>query len=70
MFIMGGKGNKSITTDTHVVLMICVCLPYLEPTGLHGMGVTHDPASSCLIIVRSGQGTKLCGTLITYDDRV
>lgn len=39
---------------------------YVEPTGLHEMGGTHDIASSCLIMVYSNHETKLCGMLITF----
>lgn len=43
---------------------------YVEPTGLHEIGVTHDLVSSCLIMVYSNHETKLCGMLTTYADHV
>ena len=65
-----GKGHTSNTTCScpHYIY-ICVCLRYLEPTGLHESTrweSINDLDSSCLIMVCNDHGTKLCGMLITY----
>lgn len=58
--------NVLIERARLVVVRTVFFLRYLERTGLHGMGVTHDLFSSCFTMVCSNHKTKLGGILTTH----
>ena len=64
---------KGHTINTNCACPHYLCLCYLEQTGAHESmrwESALDLDSSCLIMVCSNHGTKLCGMLITYADHV
>ena len=63
--MFGLEGRATRVTRLVVVLSVCVCVIWSRR--VHEMGVTHDLVSSCLIMVRSNEETKLCGMLITFE---